>query len=523
MSTPTNQTLIDDTSCPRVGPPQNLGWDPGFNLQYLIKYPDRNWHIWGWLASAVMVIFIWIVLGHAIIKHLRHYTNPLIQRHKLRVLAYPPVFSALAWVAFLKYGYSTVIMFFAVFFESFAVYNLYTCLQAYLQPYRNEANGKKEMVDTKVFGIKRVKIASKWGLHYRVLTDVMVFQYPVWNIIQAVVSIITEQKGVYCKESYSFKGAHVYMTIINFVSLSIILAALFTYLAVFRNEWKRAQVPAHGLFWCVKGPIMAIFYLGDVTLGLLKTFNVIKGAVGDTGVVWTAAAVENGLYVLVICAVMAVDSVFMHKYYGLGHEDYVQAAGPYPQEVPTRTTVWEAFMDGYLSFLPEFFYKLFFCSIDSVKLVKKRRQLQKRREDAMQSAPLTDDTTYALKNDAYSVDNVNGGSGPYRDASPTENDHGDILFANDSEHFAARTPYQNYGSPGITPSSNQYEYTSSTTPLATSYYSQQAYAEPQSPYYEHQYGQSYPSQSNSMHTHRGYTPQPAHVPQGDRQYNYTSY
>jgi hypothetical protein len=78
------------------------------------------------------------------------FSNPEIQRHKLRVILFPPVFATLAWFAYLRYDYSTTIMFFAECFEAFAVYNLYTCLQAYLQPFREEAAGIKEPKDTKI-------------------------------------------------------------------------------------------------------------------------------------------------------------------------------------------------------------------------------------------------------------------------------------------------------------------------------------------------------------------------------------
>lgn len=49
-------------------------------------------------------------------------------------------------------------MFFATLFESFAVYNLYTCLQAYLQPFRDEAGNTKEPITTKVFGLFTIRL-----------------------------------------------------------------------------------------------------------------------------------------------------------------------------------------------------------------------------------------------------------------------------------------------------------------------------------------------------------------------------
>jgi hypothetical protein len=44
-------------------------------------------------------------------------------------------------------------MFFATVFESFAVFNLYGTLQAYLEPFRIEAGDLKEPKDTKLMFI----------------------------------------------------------------------------------------------------------------------------------------------------------------------------------------------------------------------------------------------------------------------------------------------------------------------------------------------------------------------------------
>jgi hypothetical protein len=141
-------------------------------------------HIWGWLGSGLLVIITWILTVHTISIHLTHYNNKYIQRHKVRVLAYPAVYSTLAWqvsrelhciytnsclslmclissyrVSYLKYGASTTIMFFATLFESFAVYNLYALLKSYLEPYREQNAGKpKQAITTKVLGLKKITV-----------------------------------------------------------------------------------------------------------------------------------------------------------------------------------------------------------------------------------------------------------------------------------------------------------------------------------------------------------------------------
>lgn len=49
-------------------------------------------------------------------------------------------------------------MFFATMFEAFAVFNLYTSLQAYLEPFRQEAGSLKEEKDTKIMFVKNLHL-----------------------------------------------------------------------------------------------------------------------------------------------------------------------------------------------------------------------------------------------------------------------------------------------------------------------------------------------------------------------------
>ncbi|KAI8369750.1 organic solute transporter Ostalpha-domain-containing protein [Blakeslea trispora] len=326
-------------------------------------------HVWGWLASGFLVLVAITLASHTINEHLHHYCTPEIQRHKVRVIAYPAAYSILAWLSYLKYDYETVILFFARLCESFAVYNLYMCLQSYLQPYRTQNEGVKESVSTTVFGIP-LKIKSKWGLHFRVIIDILVFQFPIWNILSALISIITQIKGVYCDGVFSSQGAYVYLTAIQFISLSIILMALFSYLSVFDSEWKEGDIKAHQMFWCVKAPIMVIFYFGDILLAVLTYFEVIQDIPYSTtsGTYWTAAAIKNGYYVLLICATMAVVSLLMQLYFGVSDADYEQGEPEHHY--------FEALWDGFLAYIPQFILSVFMCGGDTVTLAKKRIKLK---------------------------------------------------------------------------------------------------------------------------------------------------
>lgn len=117
-----------------------------------LQLNSENAHVWCWIVAGFLVLVTIAMISHTINKHLHHYCTPQIQRHKVRVIAYPAAYAILAWLSYYKYEYETVILFFARLFESFAVYNLYMCLQSYLQPYRDKYEGVKMPISTKVFG-----------------------------------------------------------------------------------------------------------------------------------------------------------------------------------------------------------------------------------------------------------------------------------------------------------------------------------------------------------------------------------
>ncbi|KAI8335337.1 organic solute transporter Ostalpha-domain-containing protein [Chlamydoabsidia padenii] len=369
-----NSTEAD--SCPTTGGLRHTGFfgQPSFNFTDVWQHPTYNWHIVGWLACLFFLLITWLTALVLVIRHLRNYYDPEVQRHKLRVLLYPPVYATLAWASYLRNDYAVTILFFAVMAESFAVYNLYSCLQAYLAPFREEAQGRKEAIFTKVFMIFKVNLKSKWGMHYRIITDILVYQFPIWAIIDALVSVISQAKGYYCGNSFSFHGTHVYLVIINFTSLSIILTALFTYLAVFHDQWKAGGIHAHGMFWCVKGPIMAIFYFGDILLSGLVHVNVIKGTDGThsaDNLPWTSEEVKSGIYVILICVTMCIATLLMARYFN--QIDSTQLS-------PHKLSVWMAFVDAYLGYIPEFLRNVLCCGVDSYRLARKRIELRARKK-----------------------------------------------------------------------------------------------------------------------------------------------
>jgi hypothetical protein len=135
---------------------------------------------------------------------------------------------------------------------------------------------------------------------------------------------------------------------------------------------------------------MIIFYVGEILLSILVTAGVIKGTDGTAshdGTAWSAQAVKFGIYVLLVCLVMTVASSLMLKYFGVHStkhrllEDTTDISGSH------KLSVWWAFVDSLLSFIPEFFRNVLCCGLDSLKLARKRAEMRGRRQ---REAQMTD-------------------------------------------------------------------------------------------------------------------------------------
>ncbi|KAI8887411.1 hypothetical protein K501DRAFT_268946 [Backusella circina FSU 941] len=401
-------------------------------------YSLQSWQAIGWFICLGLLVITWIVSIVNATKHLMNYYNPRIQRHKLRVIVFPPFYSTLVWFVFLRYDFATVIMFFAKFFEALAVCNLYSCLKAYLEPFRKEAGDIKEPIDTKI--MFRVK--------YHL------------TMISSLIAIVISLKGVYCEGVYSFQGAYVYLTIINAVSLFLILMTLFTYLDVFRDEWKRGAIRSHGMFWTVKAPILIGFAIGEVLLSVLVKRDVIHGTDGTEfpgAVPWSAAAVKNAIFMIILSVTMIVDCFLMYKYFG-SKETTNRAI---LEGIQKKKGYFAAFFDAYIAYIPEFIYMVFCCGYGSYKLMKKRKELVNRGKGNNDDIKQTDTLLNNKNGDVIEFRyNSNTNQLDSIDRAPTT--HYLASQQQQEEYALEANLYNNYGDTPFLSSSTEYTSTKSS-------------------------------------------------------------
>ncbi|KAI9305766.1 hypothetical protein BJ944DRAFT_239352 [Cunninghamella echinulata] len=357
-----------------------------------------------------------------------HPDKPRIQQHKLRILMYPPMYSLLSWFSYLRPDYATTILFFATIFEAFAVYNLYTCLQDYLLPLRMKAGDKKESIKIKLRCIR-----------FRM------------SIIKSLISIISQSQGYYCESSFNFRGTHIYLVLINIVSLVTAIITLIIYLVVYREDFKQLQVPSRGMFWTIKLPIFIEFFIRNILSSILKYVAIIKAKkTGNHGLdQGRAEQIKVGLESIITCFIMCVASLMMIKYYNLDKDisrtqhynetsySYIEDEDEIQMEQNSndiilsdnindintdaiqlkKLPVWFAIMDAYFYYIPEFIRQVYGCWAGTCQLVCKRRQLIKNRRknidtvNKVNEAATGTDCNFSLENNnnitnTHSINNI---------------------------------------------------------------------------------------------------------------------
>ncbi|CAO3637926.1 unnamed protein product [Cunninghamella blakesleeana] len=376
----------------------------GFTFSEAINSPTDNWNVILWIASSFFIIITMMICFHLIFKHIRHYNQPTIQQHKLRILLYPPFYALLTWISYLQLNYAVIFLFIATFFEAFSVFNLYTCLFDYLQPLRDQMKGTKISSHVKVLGCFNLRLNSKWGMHFRIIIGILVLQYPIWTILNAIITLILQIQGYNCESSPKNHGAHFYLTIIELISLITVILSLLTYMRVFADEFKQENVPFRGMFWTIKLPIFIVFFVSTVVLSILESAKMIRPIYSDDGsLLWSANQIKFGIKTFICCFAMFLGSIMMNLYFNLdpinttiisssSTTTLIEISGPdnnnnnNEEEMmhlkTKKLSPGKAIMDAYFFYIPQFFYHIYQSAIDVCHLIRKRNELRRRKINA---------------------------------------------------------------------------------------------------------------------------------------------
>jgi len=236
----------------------------------------------------------------SIFQHLRNYTQPVHQRHIVRILVIVPVYAVYSWFALLFYPYQVYFSILRDCYESYALYQFFALCVSYAGGEEALA-GHMSTLDRLRLSIPLCCARVQPGARLLLWTRRLVLQYVIVKPIIGVISIILEAVGVLHEGSFQPDGGFLYLLIVNNTCLTMALYAL----VVFYRAAKHALTPYKPVlkFVCIKIVLFLTFWQG-VLISVLGAAGVIPELWGMTSAE-VAVCIQNA----VICVEMAGVSI----------------------------------------------------------------------------------------------------------------------------------------------------------------------------------------------------------------------
>ncbi|KAI8589824.1 organic solute transporter Ostalpha-domain-containing protein [Geranomyces variabilis] len=281
----------------------SAAWDPDRKLtDGISNFNDAPRHVQAWVIAGCFAVVACLLSFTTIIGHLRRWVRPVEQVHVVRILLFVPIYAIISWCSFYWYRYETYYAIIETVYESVVIYSFFALVMAFLGEDMSAQKlalvGKPPMkfpFPLNCFYYKPKSNAFFFGV------KVAVLQYTFVRPTLAVVSIIAQAKGNYCAESMQLSHVHVWAMILNTISVTISMFALFTLYLTVREDVHHRHVTAK--FMSVKAVIFLTFWQLMV-INVLAHFKVIVAT--DY---WTVGNISGGLAAFLVCIEMGVASV----------------------------------------------------------------------------------------------------------------------------------------------------------------------------------------------------------------------
>ncbi|QRV81160.1 Organic solute transporter Ostalpha [Ceratobasidium sp. AG-Ba] len=263
-------------------------------------------HRIGWAVSGAFALTAVLITIVSVSRHARNYHVPKEQRQIIRILYMPLVYAIISWFSYRFFRAYTYYSFAVVVYEAFTISAFLLLIIQYVA---NTSNGKGAE------GALERKDKKKLPLPFccwRYRPTKAYFMYTIkWSVLQYVIirpaasitGIICEALGVLCQGSWSYKHPSVYLSAIDFVSISIALYGLILFYGLTKEELTGRRPLAK--FLTIKLIVMATFYQ-EFVFDALQNHGIIKATE-----YWTASNIADGLNALAITIEMVLFALFM--------------------------------------------------------------------------------------------------------------------------------------------------------------------------------------------------------------------
>ncbi|KAI8348928.1 organic solute transporter Ostalpha-domain-containing protein [Mortierella sp. GBAus27b] len=264
-------------------------------------------HYIGWAVAGVCALLSTLISFRLLYKHARNYNKPSEQRHIMRIVLMIPIYSIISFFSYRFYKQAIYYETIRDCYEAFVIHSFFVLLLTYLG---DDKAARRARITS---GPERLKLVFPlncfyYNPHGELFLNWVgygVLQYTVVKPICTIAAVVLQYKGLYCESSYSFAFGKVYITIINFVSVTVAMYCLVVLYVTIKTEI--AEKKPFLKFLCVKLVIFFCFWQTSL-LSLLGHFNVFKATE-----YWTISNIEIGISAILVCVEMVIFAI-LHVY-----------------------------------------------------------------------------------------------------------------------------------------------------------------------------------------------------------------
>ncbi|KAF9917809.1 hypothetical protein BX616_011226 [Lobosporangium transversale] len=229
----------------------------GHSITWKREYPC---HYIGWGIAGICTFLSTVISFRLLYKHARNYTKPAEQRHIMRIVLMIPIYS---FISFLSYRFYKQAIYYETIrdcYEAFVIHSFFMLLLTYLG---EDTEVRKSRINAGPERMKLVFPLNCWyynpqGELFLRMMSYGVLQYVVVKPATTIAAVILEYKGLYCETMYSFAYGKVYITIINFISVTIAMYFLVVFYVTIKSEIQEQNVFKATEYWSVNDIEMGI-------------------------------------------------------------------------------------------------------------------------------------------------------------------------------------------------------------------------------------------------------------------------
>ena len=182
-------------------------------------------------VSGISTAITLIICLSLIALHLRRYRSPKEQRQIIRIVLAPFVFALVSFFEVYSYKAAPYIDPLSDLYEAFGLCALFLLYMQYAAP-----GGTFD--DATFDAVKNAHEGERLDFDWPRITWIMVFQFPVTELVAVIIQEATEAAGAYCVQSLSPRFGHLWVTIISSLGVGLAVVSILRFYGRMKNRMK---------------------------------------------------------------------------------------------------------------------------------------------------------------------------------------------------------------------------------------------------------------------------------------------